>query len=64
MEYVFDVTAHEQRRLAAVYAATDDFDPGVALAEETEAYRMLYSGLDAEQRAAYQLLLEAGVLSA
>ncbi|MBB6380352.1 hypothetical protein BKA01_007627 [Pseudonocardia eucalypti] len=64
MEYVLDLTAHEQLRLAAVYAATPDFDPGVALAEETEAHRMLYSDLDAEQQATYQLLVDAGVLGA
>ena len=31
---------------------------------EAEAYRMLYSGLDAEQQAAYQLLVDAGALNA
>ena len=62
--YVFDLAAHEQHRLAAVLAATPDFDPGAVLAAETEAHRMLYSDLDAEQRATYQMLVDAGVFDA
>jgi hypothetical protein len=62
--YAFDLTAHEQRRLAAVLAGTPDFEPAAALAAEAEAHRMLYSGLDAEQRATYQMLVDAGVLDA
>jgi hypothetical protein len=62
--YVFDLTVHEQRRLAAVLDATPDFDPAAALAAEAEAYRMLYSDLDAEQQAVYRLLLDAGAINA
>jgi hypothetical protein len=62
--YVFDLAAHEQRRLAAVLAATPDLDPGAVLADEAEAHRMLYSGLDAEQQATYRMLVDAGVLDA
>ena len=62
--HLFDLTAHEQRRLAAVLAATPDLDPGAVLADETEAHRLLYGGLDAEQRATYRMLVDAGVLDA
>lgn len=31
---------------------------------EADAYRLLYSGLDAEQQATYDALVAAGVLSA
>ena len=62
--HVFDLTAHEQHRLASVLAATPDLDPASVLATETEAHRMLYSGLDAQQQAIYQMLVEAGVLGA
>jgi hypothetical protein len=62
--HLLDLAAHEQRRLAAVFAATPDLDPGRVLADEAEAHRLLYSGLDAEQRATYRMLVEAGVLGA
>jgi hypothetical protein len=62
--HVFDLTTHEQRRLAAVLAAMPDLDPGAVLADEAEAHRLLYSGFDAEQQAAYRLLVDAGVLGA
>jgi hypothetical protein len=38
--------------------------PAAVLAAETEIHAMLYSGLDAEQRAVYDLLLAEGVLNA
>lgn len=62
--HVLDLTAHEQRRLAAVLEAMPGLDPGAVLADETEAHRMLYSGLDEEQRATLRLLADAGVLDA
>ncbi|MEN3269501.1 MAG: hypothetical protein V7646_6395 [Pseudonocardia sp.] len=62
--HTFDLGAHEQRRLAAVLAATRDLDPGAVLAAEAAAHRMLYSGLDAEQQATYRMLVDAGVLDA
>ncbi|MBO0850676.1 MAG: hypothetical protein J2P20_14540 [Pseudonocardia sp.] len=46
--YAFDLTAREQRRLAAVYEASPDLDPGAVLAEEAGTHRMLYSQHDAE----------------
>jgi hypothetical protein len=62
--HVFDLSAHEQRRLSAVLAATPDIDPGAVLAAEVEAHRMLYSGLDAEQQAVFRMLVDAGILDA
>jgi hypothetical protein len=60
----FDLGAHEQRRLAAVLDAMPDLDVLAVLDAETQAHRMLYSGLDAEQRATYRMLVDAGVLEA
>jgi hypothetical protein len=62
-EWVHDLTLDETRRRAAVLAAIgDDWDPVAVLAQEDEAYRMLYSGLDAEQQRVYDELVAAGVL--
>lgn len=62
-EWVHDLTLDETRRRAAVLAAIgDDWDPVAVLAREDEAYRMLYSGLDAEQQRVYDELVAAGVL--
>ena len=60
----FDLGAHEQRRLAAVLAASPDLDVLAVLESEAQANRMLYSGLDAQQQATHRLLVEAGVLDA
>lgn len=60
--FAIDLAAHEQTRLAAVVAAMPDLDPGAVLAAETEAHRLLYSGLDDEQQATYRMLVDAGVL--
>jgi hypothetical protein len=60
----YDLTAHEQTRLAAVLTATPDVDPGAVHAAEAEAHRMLYRGLDAEQQRTYRMLVDAGVLGA
>jgi hypothetical protein len=62
--FVIDLTAYEHRRICAVLDAMPDWDPAAVLAAETEAHTMLYSGLDAEQRAVYDLLLAEGVLNA
>ncbi|MFE1175409.1 DUF6400 family protein [Streptomyces sp. NPDC058773] len=60
-----DLTAHETRRRAEVLAALGDtWDPIAAMEGEAEAYRLLYSGLDAEQQATYDALVAAGVLPA
>ncbi len=59
----FDLTQDEIRRRAAVVAALGDaWDPVAVMADEDEAYRLLYSGLDEEQTAIYRRLEEAGVL--
>lgn len=60
----FDLAEGEHRRLAAVLAASPDVDPGVLMAEESQAHRMLYDGLDEQQRTTYRMLVEAGVLDA
>jgi hypothetical protein len=61
-EWVHDLTLDEIRRRTAVLAAIgDDWDPVAVLAQEDEAYRMLYSGLDAEQQRIYDELVAAGV---
>jgi Family of unknown function (DUF6400) len=54
--------AELRRRAAVVEALGDTWDPAAALAEETGAYEMLYSGLDAEQQRVYDELVRAGVL--
>jgi hypothetical protein len=59
----FDLVRDEGRRRAAVVAALgDEWDPVAVLADEDEAYRLLYSGLDEEQTAIYRRLEAAGVL--
>lgn len=62
--FEWDLFGHETTRLAAVLAATPDFDPVRALDDEREAHRMLYSNLDSEQRRVYRMLVIAGVLDA
>lgn len=62
--FTFGLTCHEVRRLGAVLDATADWDPAVALTAAAQAYELLYSGLNAEQRAVYDLLCEEGVLDA
>lgn len=60
--FTFDLTRHEMRRLAAILATVPDWDPTVALSEENEAYRLLCSGLDADQLATFEMLRGEGVL--
>lgn len=60
-----DLTRDEARRRAEVIAALGEgWDPIAVMEGEEEAYRLLYSGLDEEQRAIYRQLREAGVLPA
>lgn len=62
-EWACDLTLDEVRRRQAVLAAIgEDWDPVAVLAQEDEAYAMLYSGLDAEQLRIYNELVIAGVL--
>jgi hypothetical protein len=60
----FDLEGHELARLSAVLtAAADNLSLVTMHALECDARRMLYGGLDAEQRAIYQQLTEAGILN-
>lgn len=61
-EFFFDLTEHEGTRLAAVLAATPNWDPVAVLADETRAHELLYSNLDDGQRAVLAELQAAGVL--
>jgi hypothetical protein len=63
LEFAYDLTLDEVRRRSAVLEAIgEDWDPIRALAEEEQAYAMLYSNLDAEQQRLYDELVSAGVL--
>lgn len=63
LNFAFDLTLDEVRRRTAVLEAIgDDWDPIRALAEEEQAYAMLYSNLDDEQQRHYDELVTAGVL--
>ncbi len=63
LSFALDLTLDEARRRAAVLEAIgDDWDPIAVLAQEEQAYDMLYSGLDTEQQRIYDELVEAGVL--
>ncbi len=63
LSFALDLTLDEARRRAAVLEAIgDDWDPVAVLAQEEQAYDMLYSGLDTEQQRIYDELVEAGVL--
>lgn len=63
LEFAFDLTLDEVRRRSAVLEAIGaDWDPIRALAEEEQAYAMLYSDLDDEQQRHYDTLVAAGVL--
>jgi hypothetical protein len=63
IDFAYDLTLDEVRRRTAVLEAMgDDWDPIRALAEEEQAYAMLYSNLDDEQQRHYDALVSAGVL--
>ncbi|MEG3627675.1 DUF6400 family protein [Streptomyces poriticola] len=63
LPFTLDLTLDEARRRAEVVAALGpDWDPVAALQSEEAAHELLYSGLDAEQRRTYAMLVEAGVL--
>jgi hypothetical protein len=63
LHFAYDLTLDEARRRGAVLAAIgDDWDPVAVLAEEEQAYDMLYSGLDEDQQRTYDELVAAGVL--
>lgn len=61
--FTVDLTAHEGTRLAAVLDALGPhWDPIQVYTDEEEAHRLLYTNLDADQQAAYDLLVAAAVL--
>ncbi|GII78828.1 hypothetical protein Sru01_38100 [Sphaerisporangium rufum] len=61
--FEFDLAGHEARRRAEVLAALGPgWDPPAAMRAEDAAAGLLYSGLDAGQRATYRMLVAAGVL--
>jgi uncharacterized protein YciU (UPF0263 family) len=63
LHFAYDLTLDEARRRSAVLAAIgDDWDPFTVLAEEDQAYDMLYAGLDDDQQRIYDDLVAAGVL--
>ena len=63
MRITYDLTLDEARRRSAILEAIgEDWDPTQALAEEEQAYEMLYSNLDLDQQRVYDELVRAGVL--
>jgi hypothetical protein len=63
LDFAYDLTLDEVRRRSAVLAALGDtWDPAAVLAEEDQAYELLYSNLDDEQQRIYDELVQAGVL--
>ena len=61
--FTIDLTAHEGTRLAAVLDALDGhWNPLDVYTGETQAHHRLYTDLDADQQATYDLLVAAGVL--
>ncbi|MCX4658685.1 DUF6400 family protein [Streptomyces uncialis] len=61
--FTVDLTFEEARRRASVVAALGpEWDPVAVLRGEDEAYALLYSGLDPEQRRTHDMLVAAGVL--
>ncbi|WNG90910.1 DUF6400 family protein [Mycobacterium sp. ITM-2016-00318] len=63
LDFAYDLTLDEARRRTAVLEAIgDEWDPVAVLAEENEAYELLYSNLDDEQQRIYDELVSAGVL--
>jgi len=58
-----DLVLDEARRRTAILEAIgDDWDPIEALAQEMQAYELLYSNLNPEQQRIYDELVSAGVL--
>jgi Family of unknown function (DUF6400) len=63
LDFAYDLTLDEARRRTAVLEAIgDEWDPVAVLAEENEAYELLYANLDDEQQRIYDELVDAGVL--
>lgn len=63
LEFAYDLTLDEVRRRTALLEAIGvHWDPIRVLAEEEQAYAMLYSNLDNEQQRHYEELVSAGVV--
>ena len=63
LDFAMDLTLDEARRRSAMLEAIgDDWDPVAVLAEEDQAYDMLYADLDDQQQRIYDELVAAGVL--
>jgi len=63
MDFFIDLEREELRRRAEVIKAMGpEWDPAELLRGEQEAYRLLFSNLDAEQQAVYERLVEAGII--
>jgi Family of unknown function (DUF6400) len=63
LEVELDLGMHEAwRRMEVLRAFGPDWDPIAVMQGEEEAYGLLYSGLDQEQQAVYDRLVQAGVL--
>ena len=61
--FTIDLTTHEGVRLTAVLDALgSDWDPAEIYTGEAEAHRLLYSDLDPDQQATYDVLIAAGAL--
>ena len=61
--FTIDLTAHEGTRLAAVLDALGPhWDPTQIFTDEAQAHCMLYTHLDSDQQAIYDLLITDGVL--
>lgn len=62
-DFTLDLAADEMRRRAeAVKALGPDWDPIAAMHDEERAHALLYSNLDAEQQATFDMLVAEGVL--
>lgn len=63
VSFNIDLTLHESTRLAAVLDALGPhWEPSQIYTDEAEAHRMLYTHLDPDQQAAYDLLIAHGAL--
>jgi hypothetical protein len=61
--FTIDLTAHETTRLAVVLDALGPhWDPIQSFTDEAEAHHMIYTRLDPDQQAVYDLLVADGVL--
>ena len=61
--FTIDLTAHEGTRLTAILDALGPhWDPTQIYTDEAEAHQMLYTHLDPDQQAVYDLLIADGVL--